>query len=72
MLVNRRVDTGHERLLFDDGNIAFLKVNWHVGIDHAPVKEETPVYGAASTLRRAGFIVFEWGEPEIVAWARCK
>ena len=66
------VDTGHERLLCDDQNIAFLKGNWHVEIDHAPCKEETPVYGAASTLRRVGFIAFESGEPEIVAWAPCK
>lgn len=66
------VDAERERLLFDDHNIAFLKGNWHVGIDHAPFKEETPVYGAASTVRCVGFIVFEWGEPEIVAWAPCK
>jgi hypothetical protein len=66
------VDTGHGSLLFTDQNIAFLKGYWRVGIDHAPFKESTPVYGAAATVPCVGFIHFEWGEPEVVAWAPCK
>ncbi len=66
------VDTGHGSLLFADQNIAFLKGNWRVGIDHAPFKENTPVYGKAATLPCVGFIEFEWGEPEVLAWAPCK
>jgi len=41
------VDRGHERLLLDDQNIAFLKGNWHVGIDPAPFQ------GRDSCLRRS-------------------
>jgi hypothetical protein len=66
------VETGHGSLLFGDQNIAFLKGDWRVGIDHAPFKESTPVYGAAATLPCVGFIHFEWGEPEVVTWAPCK
>lgn len=66
------VDTGHGSLLFTDQNIAFLKGYWRVGIDHAPFKASTPVYGAAATVPCVGFIHFEWGEPEVVAWAPCK
>ena len=66
------VDTGHGNLLFNDQDIAFLKGNWRVGIDHAPFKENTPVYGTPATLPSVGFIHFEWGEPEVVAWAPCK
>jgi TonB-like protein len=66
------VDTGSGTLLFAEQNIAFLKGYWRIGIDHAPFKENTPVYGAAADLRCVGFIHFEWGEPEVVAWAPCK
>jgi hypothetical protein len=66
------VDTGQGNLLFTNQNIAFLKGNWRVGIDHAPFKENTPVYGTAATLPCVGFIHFEWGEPEVVTWAPCK
>lgn len=66
------IDTGHGRLLFAGQDIHFLKGYWHLGIDHAPLKEETPVYGAARAENCVGFIVFEWGEPEVVAWSSCK
>jgi len=66
------VDTGHGKILFADRNIAFLKGDWRIGIDHAPFKEATPVYGTAATLNCVGFIVFEWGEPEVAAWAPCR
>ncbi len=66
------VNAGHGSVFFADQNIAFLKGNWRVGIDHTPFKENTPVYGKAATLPCVGFIEFEWGEPEVVTWARCK
>jgi len=66
------VDTGHGSLLFQGQDIHFLKGYWHVGVDHAPLKEEGPVYGAARNASCVGFIVFEWGEPEVVAWSPCK
>jgi TonB family protein len=53
-------------------DIGFLKGKWHVGIDHPPFKEETPIYDAPATLRCAGFIVYEWGEPGVTASAPCK
>jgi hypothetical protein len=66
------VDTGHGSLLFTDQNISFLKGYWRLGIDHAPFKEDTPVYGKAATLPCVEFIEFEWGDPEVLAWAPCK
>jgi len=66
------VDTGHGKLLFTNQDIAFLRGGWRVGIDHAPFKESTPVYGSATTLPCVGFIHFGWGEPEVVTWAPCE
>jgi hypothetical protein len=66
------VDTANGGFRVGNQDIAFLKGNWHVGIDHAPFKEETPIYNAPTTLRCAGFIHFQWGEPEVVTSAPCK
>ena len=66
------VEIGGEKFMLADENIGFLKGNWRVGIDHAPFKEETPIYSAPATLRCAGFIVYEWGEPGVTASAPCK
>jgi len=68
--VNVEIKNGSFMLANED--IGFLKGNWHVGIDHAPFKEETPIYNAPATLLCAGFIVFEWGDPESVTSAPCK
>jgi hypothetical protein len=43
-----------------------------VGIDHAPFKEDTDVYGAAARLQCIGYINFQWGEPEVLTWGECK
>ncbi len=60
------VDTGSGRFVLGDMDIAFLKGHWHLGIDHAPFKHDSPIYNAPATLRCVGFVVFEWGEPEVV------
>ena len=66
------IEAGSESFTLVNEDIGFLKGKWHVGIDHAPFREGTPVYGTAATLPCVGFIVFEWGEPEVVTWAPCK
>jgi len=66
------IETGSESFRLVNENIGFLKGKWHVGIDHAPFKEETPIYDAPATLRCAGFIVYESGEPGVVASTPCK
>jgi hypothetical protein len=66
------VGAGSGSFVLTNMDIGFLKGKWHVGIDHAPLKENTPVYGTAATLQCVGFIHFEWGEPEAVTWAPCK
>jgi TonB family protein len=66
------VDTGHGGFVLANADISFLKGKWHVGIDHAPFKEESPVYNAPAGLHCAGFVHYEWGEPEVIASAPCK
>jgi TonB family protein len=66
-----RVETGNETFMLANEDIGFLKGKWHVGIDHAPFKEETPIYNAPTALRCAGFIAYEWGEPGVVVSAPC-
>jgi len=66
------VEDGNMVFVLANEDISFLKGKWHVGIDHAPFKEETPIYNAPAALRCVGFVVFEWGEPEVVASAPCK
>jgi TonB family protein len=66
------VDTANGSFTTGNQDISFLKGKWHVGIDHAPFKEETPIYNAPATLRCAGFIHFEWSEPERITSAPCK
>jgi TonB family protein len=65
------VKTGSGTASLAEIDSAFLKGDWHVGIDHAPFKEETPIYNAPVTVRCAAFIRFEWGEPEVIASAPC-
>jgi TonB family protein len=67
-----RIETASGDFTVANEDIGFLKGKWHVGIDHAPFKEETPIYNAAATLRCAGFIVYEWGEPGVTVSAPCK
>jgi TonB family protein len=67
-----RVETVSGGFTVANEDIGFLKGKWRVGIDHAPFKEETPIYDAAPTLRCAGFIVYEWGEPGVTVSAPCK
>ena len=67
-----RVETVSGGFSLANEDIGFLKGKWHVGIDHAPFKEETPIYPAAATLRCAGFVVYEWGEPGVTVSAPCK
>ena len=50
----------------------FLKGRWRVGIDHKPFKEGTPVYDVPKKISCMGFIVFEWGEPEVETSTPCK
>ena len=66
------VDTGHGSFVAANVHISFLKGDWHIGIDHAPFKEDTPINNAPATVRCAGFIRFEWGEPERIATGPCK
>jgi hypothetical protein len=67
-----RVETVSGSFTVANENTGFLKGKWHVGIDHAPFKEETPIYDAPATLHCAGFIVYEWGEPGVTVSAPCK
>jgi TonB family protein len=67
-----RVETVSGGFTVANEDIGFLKGKWHVGIDHAPFKEETPIYDAPATQRCAGFIVYEWGEPGVTVSAPCK
>lgn len=68
------VETGRGRFTVSKLNIGFLKGEWHVGIDHAPFKEGTPVsYDARKAPRSVGcigYVVFE-GEPGIVTYTKC-
>jgi len=68
------VETERGKFTLPKLNIGFLKGEWHVGVDHAPFKEGTPVsYDAQKaplSVHCIGFIVFE-GEPGIVASTRC-
>jgi TonB family protein len=40
---NVRIETGNGSFDLVNENIGFLKGKWHVGIDHAPFKEGTPI-----------------------------
>jgi hypothetical protein len=68
------VETGKGRFTVAKLNIAFLKGEWHVGIDHAPFKEGTPVSDdalkAPPGVHCIGFVVFE-GEPGVVTYIKC-
>lgn len=66
------IDTGSGGFVLANVDIAFLKGQWHVGVDHAPFKDETPIYNAPAALRCVGYIVFEWGEPEVVVSTPCQ
>jgi TonB family protein len=66
------VESGSGGFVLSNQDIGFLKGKWHVGIDHAPFKEGTPIYDVPADLRCAGFIVFAWGEPGVTASAPCK
>jgi TonB family protein len=67
-----RVETGSGNFTLVNEDAGFLKGRWHIGIDHAPFKEETPIHNEPPTPRCAGFIVYEWGEPGVTASAPCK
>lgn len=76
------VQTGQGKFTVSKLNIGFLKGDWHVGIDHAPFKEGTPIsydalkapssdaLKAPSSFRCIGFVVFE-GEPGVVTYIKC-
>jgi TonB family protein len=68
------VETGRGKFTVAKLNIGFLKGEWHVGIDHAPFKEGTPVSDQALKappgIRCIGFVVFE-GEPGVVTYTKC-
>ena len=49
----------------------YLKGNWRIGVDHAPLKELTPVYGVSKLVHCLGFVEFLWTEPGIVYWRVC-
>lgn len=49
----------------------YLEGNWRIGIDHAPFKENTPVYGVSKLVRCLGFVEFMWTEPGIIYWRVC-
>jgi TonB family protein len=66
------VETGSGSFTLAHEDIGFLKGKWRVGIDHTRFKEETPIYNPPASPRCAGFIVYEWGEPEVAASAPCK
>jgi len=67
-----RIETGSGSFSLANEDIGFLKGKWRVGIDHTPFKEDTPIYEAPLTMRCAGFIDYEWGEPGVTASAPCK
>lgn len=69
--VDVNVDTGGARFTLASLDGHFLKGEWRVGIDHAPFKEDTGLYSMPDTVRCAGFVHFEWGEPEAMVWSRC-
>jgi|SRR5580692_1120515 hypothetical protein len=68
------VETGRGKFAVAKLNIGFLKGEWHVGIDHAPFKEGTPVSDdalkAPPGLHCIGYVVFE-GEPGVVTYTKC-
>ncbi len=66
------VETAGGSFMLAGEDIGFLKGKWHVGLDHAPFKDKTPIYNAPATLRCAGFIAYEWGEPGVTVSAPCK
>ena len=64
------VDTSAGSFTADlDGH--FLKGKWRIGIDHAPFKEDMGLYDMPDSVHCAGFIQFQWGEPETMTWHRC-
>jgi hypothetical protein len=68
------VESGNGAFTIPKLDIGFLKGEWHVGIDHAPFKEDTPVSYDAQKVppdtQCLGYVVFE-GEPGVVSWTKC-
>lgn len=69
------VKTGSGTFAIPKLDVGFLKGEWHVGVDHAPFKEGTPIsydtLKAPPSIHCIGYIVFE-GEPGVVAFRMCK
>lgn len=66
-----KVDTPKGSFALSGQDVGFLKGKWHLGVDHAPFKDGGPLYGAAADVQCAGFVIFEWGEPETVTSTTC-
>jgi TonB family protein len=66
------VDTSAGGFTLTDLDGHFLKGKWRIGVDHAPFKEDTGVYDTPDDVRCLGFIHFQWGEPEPIAWHVCR
>ncbi len=65
------VETETARTTIKDVHPNYLKGEWRIGIDHAPFKEHTPVYGLPGIVRCVGFVEFQWTEPGVVYWGAC-
>jgi hypothetical protein len=48
-----------------------LKGDWRIGIDHAPFKEQTPVYRVSELVHCLGFVEILWTEPGLINWRVC-
>ncbi len=66
------VETESGSFVLANVDIGFLKGEWHVGVDHAPFKERTPVHPVPTEVHCVGFISFEWGEPGVVSYSPCR
>ncbi len=69
--VDVTIDAGGTAFTVPDLDAHFLKGKWRVGIDHTPFKDDTDLYNMPGTVHCAGFIHFQWGEPEAIVWHRC-
>jgi TonB family protein len=66
------IDAGTERSAIMGIHPNYLKGDWRIGIDHAPFKENTPVYGLPESVHCVAFVVIQWTEPGAVYWGACK
>jgi hypothetical protein len=63
-------ETEREKYVLADLDGNWLKGNWYVGVAHASFQKDS-VLSLPKNAKCAGFVVFEWGEPETVVSATC-